>query len=176
MFGKIENEICELFQPGKIAQNCWADIPKHFKNTELGEYIIMPNHLHGIIFLYDEDTESQRKAFEYVKLKEEIINDEKTIERINKMHKKLSVIIGSFKSAVTKESRRALPEQNFEWQTSFYDHIIRNERGLEYISDYIKMNPLNWNKDLENTQYLSRISITERSKQIHSHYKSLLNM
>ncbi|MBL8017378.1 MAG: hypothetical protein JNK43_08920 [Ignavibacteria bacterium] len=89
------------------------------------------------------------------------------------MHKKLSIIIGSFKSAVSKLVHRTTPEIDFAWQTSFYDHIVRNDRELEYISDYIKMNPLNWTNDLENCEYMSDISSLERTTRTKIHYDRL---
>ncbi len=175
LFGKIENGVCEFSWIGKIADGCWIEIPEHFKNVELGEYIIMPNHFHGIVFLYDENSVGQTHAFDYKQVKRELTVDDKKKEHVKKMHKKLSIIVGSYKSAVTKESNRVTPEINFAWQTSFYDHIVRDDNGLEYISDYIRMNPANWNKDLENEKYLSEISNFERSIQLKSHYKKLLN-
>ncbi len=89
------------------------------------------------------------------------------------MHKRLSIIVGSFKSAVTNEINRASPDLKFKWQTSFYDHIIRNDKGLEYISDYIRMNPANWNNDLENELCFSEISTKERALKIKEYYDNL---
>ena len=174
LFGKIINEICELSGIGKIADKCWREIPEHFKNVGIGEYIIMPNHFHGIVFMYDNSTVGQTHAFDFKQVKRDLTIDKKNIEHIRKMHKKLSIIVGSYKSAVTKESNRALPGTNFAWQTSFYDHIVRDDKGLEYISDYIRMNPLNWNKDLENEKYLSEISEDERAKQVKEYYSRII--
>jgi putative transposase len=174
LFGKIVNETCELSQTGIIANKCWQAIPEHFKNVELGEYVVMPNHFHGIIFVYDENTVGQTHAFDYKQAESELSIDDKKKEHVNKMHKKLSIIVGSFKSAVTKESNRLNPEINFAWQTSFYDHIVRDDEGLEYISDYIRRNPENWKKDLENEKYLSEITDNERSIQLKDHYGKLL--
>lgn len=173
LFGKIENEVCELFQIGNIADKCWREIPEHFKNVELGQHIIMPNHFHGIVFMYDNNTVGQTHAFDSEQVKGELAIDRKKNEHIKKMHKKLSIIVGSFKSAVTKESNWLSPETNFTWQTSFYDHIARDDKGLEYISDYIRMNPANWNKDLENDLYYSEISAKERALKIKEHYDNL---
>lgn len=174
MFGKIINEICGLSWIGKIADKCWREIPEHFRNIGIGEYIIMPNHFHGIVLMYDNNTTDQTYALDFKQVKRELTIDKKNIEHIRKMHKKLSVVVGSFKSAVTKESNRLNPEIDFAWQTSFYDHIVRDDKGLEYISDYIRMNPLNWHTDLENEKYLSEISEDERAKQIKEYYSKIL--
>lgn len=77
LFGKIVNEVSELFQIGNIADKCWREISEHFKNVELGEFIVMPNHFHGIVFMYDENPVGQTHAFDYIKDKQELTIEEK---------------------------------------------------------------------------------------------------
>ena len=108
-FGKVENEKMLLNDIGKIADDCWCDIPKHYNETELDKYIIMPNHIHGII----------------------IINEQNDLTNVGQRHASalqqhvLGNIIGSFKSAVSKEAHLH-DLKLFKWQDSFYDRIIRN--------------------------------------------------
>ncbi len=129
-FGKIENEDMILNDIGKTTDECWRDIPKHYKETELDEYIIMPNHIHGII----------------------IINEQKGLTNVGQRHASalqqhvLGNMIGSFKSAVSKDAHLH-DLKLFKWQDSFYDRIIRNENELYNIRKYINQNPLKW--DLE---------------------------
>ena len=61
LFGKIENEEMVLNDFGKIADECWRAIPEHFPNVELGAYVIMPNHVHGVIVISDDESASDRR-------------------------------------------------------------------------------------------------------------------
>jgi REP element-mobilizing transposase RayT len=118
-----------LSQLWKIAQTLWQDIPFHFPFITLWEYIIMPNHIHGVIHINKEAE-----------------NSSETGSNIN--HWKpwvLGVIIGRFKWACTLECRKLFP--SFSWQPRFYEHIIRSEEELARISEYIIGNPQNWEKD-----------------------------
>lgn len=109
---------------GKIAKTYWEDIPKHFSNVELDYYVIMPNHLHGIIIINQ-------------------IVKTRHASSLQKRHVTLSDIIGSFKSSVTKKTRE-IGYANFAWQPRFYDRIIRNEQELFNIRRHIEQNPLKW--------------------------------
>jgi len=95
----------------------------------------MPNHFHGIIII--DDFVWNRHACSIQNINE------------NRQHQKLPVIIGSFKSAVTKLIHRKY-ENGFQWQKSYYDHIIRNEPSLNNIRQYIRQNPQNWETDKNN--------------------------
>lgn len=177
LFGGINEGSIIPSSAGCIAGNCWLETPGHFDNVELGEYIVMPNHFHGIINILEDV--GQTHAFDI--LEDESIpteNEKKSVndnrsEQVKKMHKKLSIVIGSFKSAVSKLVHRTMPEIHFAWQTSFYDHIVRNDRELDYITDYIRMNPLNWKNDLENCEFMSDISNPERTMRTKDHYDRL---
>ncbi len=103
---------------GKVANFCFREIPDHFDHVELDEFIIMPNHIHGLIGITDVET---RHA---VSLREHTNN-------FGPLKKEsLSTIIGSYKSAVTKSIRKH-HNPHFAWQARFYDHVVRNEHSLE---------------------------------------------
>lgn len=180
LFGDINEGSLTPSSAGCIANNCWLEIPEHFDNVELGEYTVMPNHFHGIVNILGEVSVGQTHAFdtledEYIPTENEKkspTNDNRS-DQVKKMHKKLSIVIGSFKSAVSKLTHRTTPDIHFAWQTSFYDHIARNDRELEFISDYIRMNPLNWKNDLENREFMSDISSLERTTRTKDHYDRL---
>jgi len=122
---------------GKIAEECWLDIPKHYIESELDEYIIMPNHIHGIIIIdYDNVGKGHPENTGQVA---------PSLQQNNKKHN-LGNIIGSFKSAVSQKAHEK-NYKNFSWQSSFYDRVIRNESELFNIRKYIQQNPLKW--DLE---------------------------
>ncbi len=102
----------------------------------LDEYIIMPNHIHAIIIINRDLSGGQPAA--------------PTAHHFNRKQT-LSSFISGFKSVVTKRINilRNTPQQPV-WQRSFYDHIIRNERSLNAIREYIAYNPVNWEQDIDN--------------------------
>jgi putative transposase len=157
IFGNVELGKMILNEKGMIAEQYWQDTPNHFENVVLDEYIIMPNHIHGIIIICGNSVVGQRHAFDTEKRK----------------YEKLPIIIGSFKSAVTKEINMHFPEINFRWQTSYHDHIIRNKRALLNIQNYIISNPENWNDDLENELFRSNFSEKEMQYKLRKFYKEL---
>jgi putative transposase len=121
-FGDIINDEMQSTPAGIIAQNCWHEIINHTHDIELGEFVVMPNHIHGILKLCDNVSERYQT-------------------RINSV----SSIIGSYKSAVTKHAH--LSGLEMAWQPRFHDHIIRNEQEYARIANYIKSNPGNWEDD-----------------------------
>jgi putative transposase len=124
LFGEIEeNEmICNAF--GQIAYNTWDNITTNFENIELDAFVVMPNHTHHIL----------------------IINSDDNI-------KTLGEIVGAYKSLVVHNCLNYIKENDLDiqlgkvWQRNYWEHIIRDERSYDYISDYIVNNPMNWDKD-----------------------------
>lgn len=132
-FGKIKENIIEFSPLGKIAHQYWLDIPKHFPFVELDEYIIMPNHIHGIIVI-NKNVESQNLASLHK-------------NKFGPQSQNLASIIRGFKAGVTTYAK--INNINFAWQSRYYDHIIRNHKSWENIREYIKQNPKNWSNDEE---------------------------
>lgn len=161
-FGEIKEGEMILSKTGMIADKFWCEIPDHFPFVILDEYIIMPNHIHGIIQIdRDGDTQNRRKDTINRVFTNTSINDTMNTMNTKKggITKKnnpmlnpfsLSKIIRWFKGRVSFEINKSLNNLNFAWQSRFYDHIIRDEEDLTRIRDYIKSNPLNWNNDEEN--------------------------
>lgn len=156
-FGVVNNEKMDLNKMGEIADSCWTKIPNHFPNVELDEYIIMPNHIHGIIGINDISRDADHNESNYemksrTNSRRDVACNVSTSNRMSKISPKpnsLSTIIRSFKSAVTKLIRKC-HNPNFAWQPRFYDHVIRNENSLEKIQNYILLNPKNWDSDKNN--------------------------
>jgi putative transposase len=120
----------------------WHDIPNHFPDVKLGSFVVMPNHVHGIIII--------DKPYDDVNINNDntTITTTKTIgqKRFQNQGKNtLSSIVGSFKSVVTKNAR--LIHANFAWQSRFHDHIIRDDKSFNTISNYIQNNPMKWGND-----------------------------
>lgn len=142
-FGKIENEYMTLSEIGKIAEEEWKKTPEIRPdiNLELGEFVVMPNHFHGIVFIGNNEFNDGygRDAMHRVST-DEIYKNE-----FGPQSKNLSSIIRGFKSAVTVQGRKLNPD--FGWQSRFHDHIIRNPQSYEVISQYIIDNPKKWVDD-----------------------------
>jgi len=139
--GKINNDYVKLSEKGRIVLNFWNDIPKHFNNVKLDDWIIMPNHVHGIIIIKDnKDFGADRRDRVY------------PVSTKNKFGyvkpKSLSTIINTFKGAVTRKCNRE--KLKFKWQTNYYEHIIRNDDDYARIKKYIDNNPSNWQFDRNN--------------------------
>lgn len=85
-------------------------------------------------------------------------------------------MVGSYKSAVTKQINELYLGIKFHWQRYFHDHIIRTERALQNIADYIRLNPARWNEDLENENFRTGLTMKERKKLSKEFYSKLLTI
>ncbi|MDH7464611.1 hypothetical protein QEG73_25155 [Chitinophagaceae bacterium 26-R-25] len=136
-FGKVTEQKMELNEIGKLAEQYWQEIPNHFSFIELGSFVVMPNHMHGILIiskpginesLPDPDTTPGQRRFR------------------NPESGSVSSIVGSYKSIVSKKAR-LLFHSEFAWQPRFYDHIVRDPESFENIQNYIINNPSKWAQD-----------------------------
>ena len=150
-FGKIINQEMQLSEIGKLAQKYWLEIPEHFPFVELGNFVVMPNHFHGILIIDKTNIDStEPPAIVETRhcLVSTIVSSNETIGQSrfqNQGKNTISSIVGSYKSIVTKMSRPINP--NFGWQSRFHDHIIRNANAFENIQNYIANNPAKWKED-----------------------------
>jgi len=137
-FGDIVQGKMEPSPVGTIAINCWDEIKHHSMNVRLGEFVLMPDHVHGIIVLEGNHEYIERQEFNPIswKLHPRYRNPGKNT---------ISSMIGSYKSAVSKHAHRN--GFNFKWQSLYHDHIIRNADEYERITTYIRTNPSNWSTD-----------------------------
>jgi REP element-mobilizing transposase RayT len=154
-FGNIENNQVQYAEAGAIAANIWKRIPEQFPYVELDEYIIMPNHVHGIIWLLPPngtDAINPISADEHRAILppsgRDAINRVSTADahESRSAGMPLSQIIRWFKGRSTFEIRKS-GLGNFAWQPRFYDHIIRNENSLSQIRIYVRQNPQDWLND-----------------------------
>lgn len=134
VLGKVEDEKMILNTAGKIVEDTWKDIPKHYERCELDEFVVMPNHFHSIIIL------------------ENVSRDRSQTDPKKVYHKhSLSEIVRAFESFSSREiNKQSSLTQKFKWQKSFFDRVIRNERELFLIRKYIQQNPLKWNIEKNN--------------------------
>jgi len=135
-FGKIHNDKMELSNVGLIADILWHEIKQHTNHIELDEFVVMPNHIHGILIINNSVETLHATSLQ---------KTPKTMSVISPKANSISSIIRSYKSAVTKHAHRLGYE--FSWQSRFYDHIIRNEASLNQIQQYVINNPQSWKDD-----------------------------
>ena len=142
-FGLILEGEVQLSDIGEIAFNCWMEIPEHFSNVEIDEFVVMSNHVHGIVVI--EEPRWKSEVVETLHATSLRTNDQ-SMSKISPKPHTLSTIIRSYKSAVTRQVR-LMGEHDFAWQSRFYDHIIRNDEDLGRIRKYIQDNPIKWELD-----------------------------
>ncbi len=166
-FGEIRNGKMILSEIGKIARDEWFKTPEIRPDMHiiLDAFIVMPNHIHGIIFigqnkfntlnfndLNNNITPTDAVETPHMASLRRRQNSSKPYRnQFGPQRNNLSSVIRGYKSAVTKKSRRILPD--FGWQSRFYDHIIRNEKSLNKIRRYIQINPRIWLRDRNNREW-----------------------
>ena len=152
-FGEVKNGEMVLNNPGKIVEEEWLKTEKIRAKVKLDYYVVMPNHFHGIVIIEGPehlnkthkliDVETHRRCVSNKNKKE---TDHRSVSTKTN---NLSSIILQFKSVCTKRIRKS-GHKSFQWQSRFYDHIIRNEKGLYRIRKYIDENPFKWSIGEEN--------------------------
>jgi len=161
LFRDIINNQMNLNIFGEIIKRYWLEIPNHFKNVELDEFVIMPNHIHGIIIIRRNTNKFVGNDPRVVPLNKTVLNNTKVGHdgptlRNTRQQQLLFLIIQWFKTITTNIYIKGVKNNQFSrfnkriWQKSFYDHIIRNEYDLNRIHQYIRDNPINWNEDRNN--------------------------
>ena len=171
-FGQIENDKIIFNEIGKIANKCLNDIPHHFLNVEMDEFIVMPNHVHCILVLrttiavraqhvvpQQNDNKISVGTQHVVPLQndnnisvrpQQVVSQQVLPPQFNQFSKPIpgsvSVIIQQYKSSVKRWCNKNNYEY-FQWQTRFHDHVIRNAKEYEKIKLYIISNPMNWQND-----------------------------
>ena len=139
LFGNIINFNMELSTLGKIVEQEWHEILKRFPDVELDAFVVMPNHIHGIIIV---------GATLVVALnREDMVRSNINNRAGTSPAPTLGHIIGSFKSLCIYKRKNSGLNAGKLWQRNYYEHIIRNETELNKIREYIITNPLNWESD-----------------------------
>ena len=129
LFGEIVDEKMIQNEMGMMAEKCWYAIPNHFPRVMLDAFIVMPNHVHGIITVGENNhlpLQSKPK---------------------HGTSRTIGSIVRGFKIGVTKWFR-SNTDVHVVWQRNYYEHILRNEAAYLKIAEYIQTNPQRWEEDI----------------------------
>ena len=158
LFGKIVDGKMTLNDAGRMAESCWQDIPDHFSHADLDEFVIMPNHIHGIIMLTDKDGTNGYCRDEKCYCRGEKFFAPTTAHVKPKgTSKTVGSIVRGFKIGVTKWMRHNTTIRDV-WQRNYWEHIIRNDDEMDRIRQYILDNPAQWDMDRNNPNAVQQIA------------------
>jgi len=145
-FGQIIDQSMQLSSFGHIVKACWGDLPRHYPHVELDIFVIMPNHIHGIIVLAGQQIVGAG------------FKPAPTV--VNKRHG-LTEVIRAFKTFSSRQINklRGTPGTPI-WQRNYYEHVIRNEDDLAEIREYIMNNLMKWELDKDNPKNIGQVRQT----------------
>jgi putative transposase len=140
-FGNVEHAEMKLNTIGKLAHDYWLEIPQHFSFVVLGPFVVMPNHVHGVLII-NKNGIVDESGVETLQCN---VSTDAAMSKRSPKPGSISTIIRSYKSVVSKHARKH--HADFQWQARFYDVIVRDETSYENIFRYIVCNPANWELD-----------------------------
>ena len=166
-FGEITKGKIRMSEIGLLAERFWFEIPQHFPFILLDAFVVMPNHIHGILIIDKVDggriNTNIMKSVETrqclvsehcdnsgfnLETRQCLVSTDATPgqQRFRNPGKNnISSVIGSYKSVVARYAHRII--SGFDWQAKFHDHIVRSDDSLKRIREYIQNNPANWRQD-----------------------------
>ena len=142
LYAEASESIVRLTKAGEIAEKNWLEIPERCANVCIDEFVIMPNHIHGIILISSD-----------------------ALGATARVAPTLGQIIGSFKSKCVMEYLNHIETNNINatakmWQRNYYEHVIRNEDEMNKTKEYIQLNPYRWEEDEENPDNIEKKHLT----------------
>lgn len=130
-FGNIADGEMILTPLGQVATQCWTEMPIHFPFVVVDAFVVMPNHVHGIIIIDKPGAVSVPPP---------------PVNKFGPQSRNLASIVRGYKIGVTKYARQnQIP---FQWQARYHDHVIRNDQEYRLVWDYVQINPQKWAKDM----------------------------
>jgi putative transposase len=139
----IRGSETHLATEGEIAKRTWLELPKRFPTVELDEFIVMPNHIHGIVIL-------NKQGGACPQMRPSPAPTYSAPPSTKNSRPRLGLIVGTFKSFSSARINREHGTRGPFWQRSYYEHIIRSGKSLDVIRRYIHDNPQRWSFDREN--------------------------
>ena len=163
LFGKVTDETMRLNAAGELAAAMWNALPNRFAQIDLDAFVVMPNHIHGILIISDDvvgaplvgarDARAATRAAPTVGARD--------ARAATRAAPTVGVVVGAFKSAFAVEYIRGAKKGRWTafdrrvWQRNYYEHVIRNEPDLTRVRRYIVENPLQWAFDRENPRRIA---------------------
>jgi REP-associated tyrosine transposase len=156
LFGHIRNGVMHHNACGRIVHDCWQAIPKHCPNVALDYFVVMPNHVHGILLLENSAGTMYRAPTAAANGDRQATTPHAPAapRRFgNALAGSLAAMVGMYKAAVTRQINQSCRSPGGHlWQRNYWEHIIRDERELAEVRRYIAENPLRWSFDRENPE------------------------
>ena len=149
LFGKVSDSDIELNEAGEMVSRVWNGLPDRFSNISVDDFIVIPNHIHGIVDIYGVGASLVGAL------------SAKETGATTRVAPTLGEVIGAFKSLTTVEYSRLVRSEGWPvfngrlWQRNYFEHIVRGSQSRERILDYILGNPENWATDYENPSRLT---------------------
>ena len=138
IFGNVADSAMHPNECGQAVMDVWNLLPHHFPHVHTHAFVLMPNHVHGILVFRDADDAASRNRV--------------------LMRRGLPEVVGTFKSYSARAVNRLRDTRGQPvWQRGFYDHVVRTEGALARLSEYIVNNPLQWELDRENPTTRGRV-------------------
>jgi REP element-mobilizing transposase RayT len=153
-----------------MAHDCFLAIPEHYGQVELDYFVVMPNHVHGILVLFetpvgngagtmyraptnDNDNDNDNGNGAGMMYHAPTVGDGPLRAFAAPVAGSLGSVVGKYKAAVTRQARRLRRDPRLAvWQPNYWEHIIRNDRELDEVRRYIDENPIRWSLDRENPE------------------------
>lgn len=156
LLGEIKDGVMYLNLAGATVKAVWDSLPRHFPLIELDAFVVMPNHVHGIIVITDSRGEAFVPGFNNTS-PESLFTKASPFPGCNDTSPprgtqsgSIGAILQNFKSVATRRVNRITRNLGTLWQRNYHEEIIRNEKAYENIRRYILENPLSWDEDEEN--------------------------
>ena len=144
VLGEVVAGEVRLSEAGRVVQTVWEGLPRHYPHVQLDAWIIMPNHVHGIVILTADPVGAGLKPAPTTP-------DAPAPANVKRTRHGLPEIVRAFKTFSARRINAARGTQGTAfWQRNYYEHVIRNEAALDRIRQYIEDNPARWHEDPEN--------------------------
>ena len=147
LFGRVESDRMDLSPIGEIVSSCWVGIPNHFPGVKADTFVVMPNHVHGILAI-----EEWARPFAVQGKRAVPLRDEARFEAFRKaMPGLVPTIVRNYKAAVTRLVRDMTGNRGMQvWQSNYFERVLRNGEELANASRYIQENVAMWHLDKHN--------------------------
>jgi REP element-mobilizing transposase RayT len=150
-FGEVASHKVELTDVGEKTKEFLLAVPDHHPQVGLGEFVVMPNHVHSIILFTSRGVQLNAPTKPHNRPQKD-----NYFSTISPSPKSLGVVVRTYKGAVVNWCRKN-DFGYFNWQRGYYEHVIRDEEDFQRIVEYIQNNPARWNLDIENPINFNKI-------------------